>query len=130
MQRLTPLSCYPGGLLRPPGVPDGSAPCPPRLPRGVGAGLAHRLIVGASTMTGVFIKFPAGALSDILGRRMPCWGSLPSPFLYLLAGSLHAARPPLPHGFATAMFSPVASAAVADLFREGRGESRVVARLM
>jgi MFS transporter, DHA1 family, multidrug resistance protein len=46
---------------------------PPVLPRfaaelGAEAWLIG-LIVGASTMTGVFIKFPAGALSDILGRR-------------------------------------------------------------
>ncbi len=27
------------------------------------------LILGASTITGVFLKFPAGALSDVLGRR-------------------------------------------------------------
>ena len=33
------------------------------------------LIVGASTVTGVFLKFPAGALSDVLGRRrMPLDG--------------------------------------------------------
>ncbi len=27
------------------------------------------LIVAASTITGIFIKLPAGALSDILGRK-------------------------------------------------------------
>ena len=45
------------------------------------------LIVSVSTLTGVFLKLPSGALSDIYGRRMllrigviafgvpPCWGS-------------------------------------------------------
>jgi MFS family permease len=46
------------------------------------------LIVAASTITGIFIKLPAGALSDLLGRRrMMLLGSiffaLP-PFLYTL----------------------------------------------
>lgn len=104
---------------------------PPVLPRfaaelGAEAWLIG-LIVGASTMTGVFIKFPAGALSDILGRRRmlllgAAFFAFP-PFLYLLvqeAYTLLVLR--FLHGFATAIFSPVASAAVADLFHEGRGE--------
>lgn len=85
------------------------------------------LIVAASTITGIFIKLPAGALSDILGRRrMMILGALffaGPPFLYPLVTepmSLLLLR--FLHGFATAIFSPVASAYVADLFREGRGE--------
>lgn len=85
------------------------------------------LIVAASTITGIFIKLPAGALSDILGRRrMMLLGSLffaLPPFLYPLitdAPSLLVLR--FVHGFATAIFSPVASAYVADLFQKGRGE--------
>jgi MFS family permease len=85
------------------------------------------LIVAASTITGIFIKLPAGALSDILGRRrMMLLGSLffaLPPFLYPFitdASSLLALR--FVHGFATAIFSPVASACVADLFQKGRGE--------
>src|SRR5262249_10558523 len=85
------------------------------------------LIIGASTITGVFVKFPAGALSDILGRRRmlllgACFFAFP-PFLYPfvhIACSLLAPR--FLHGFATAIFSPVASAAVADLFQRERGE--------
>ena len=85
------------------------------------------LIVGASTITGVFIKFPAGAISDVLGRRKmliagAAFFAFP-PFLYVLvdnAGSLLALR--FVHGMATAIFSPVASAAVADLYKSGRGE--------
>jgi MFS family permease len=85
------------------------------------------LIVAASTITGIFIKLPAGALSDMLGRRrMMLLGSLffaLPPFLYPLIGdapSLLVLR--FVHGFATAIFSPVASAYVADLFQQGRGK--------
>lgn len=85
------------------------------------------LIVAASTITGIFIKLPAGALSDILGRRrMMLLGTLffaGPPFLYPLVTepiSLLLLR--FLHGFATAIFSPVASAYVADLFQKGRGE--------
>ncbi|MBI4199988.1 MAG: MFS transporter [Chloroflexi bacterium] len=85
------------------------------------------LVVGASTITGVFIKFPAGTLSDILGRRRmlvlgAAFFAFP-PFLYLLARdpyTLLGIR--FLHGFATAIFGPVASAAVADLFQKERGE--------
>lgn len=85
------------------------------------------LIVAASTITGVVIKLPAGALSDLLGRkRMMLLGCLffaGPPFLYPLVHSaelLLALR--FLHGFATAIFSPVASAFVADLSQRGRGE--------
>ena len=85
------------------------------------------LILGASTVTGVFFKLPAGALSDILGRRrmmlLGCLFFAFPPFLYPLV------RDPISllllrflHGFATAIFSPVASAFVAELFQKGRGE--------
>lgn len=85
------------------------------------------LIVAASTITGVFVKLPAGALSDVFGRkRMLLLGTLffaGPPFLYPLVhspGALLALR--FLHGFATAIFSPVASAYVADLAQKGRGE--------
>src|SRR3972149_4442192 len=84
------------------------------------------IIVPASTLTGVFFKLPAGALSDVLGRkRMMVLGALffalPA-FLYPFvhdAWSLLALR--FVHGFATAIFSPVASAYVASLAETGRG---------
>jgi MFS family permease len=104
---------------------------PPVLPRfaaelGADAWLIG-LILGASTLTGVLIKFPAGALSDVLGRRRilllgAAFFAFP-PFLYLLvqdAYTLLGLR--FLRGLATAIFSPVASAAVADLFKAGRGE--------
>src|SRR2546428_4416973 len=83
-------------------------------------------IVAASTITGVFFKLPAGPLSDVPGRkRMMVAGALflaAPPFLYPLvhdAWSLLALR--FVHGFATAIFSPVASASVARLAETGRG---------
>jgi MFS family permease len=77
------------------------------------------LIVGASTLTGIVVKLPAGAWSDVLGRR----GLLVSgaivfavmPFAYLAVsgiGLLIAAR--VVHGHATAIFGPVASASLSD----------------
>src|SRR5881396_4182641 len=84
------------------------------------------IIVAASTITGVFFKLPAGALSDVLGKkRMMVLGALffgLPPFLYPFvhdAWSLLALR--FVHGFATAIFSPVASAYVASLAERGRG---------
>jgi DHA1 family multidrug resistance protein-like MFS transporter len=84
------------------------------------------VIVAASTVTGVFFKLPSGALSDVLGRkRMMVLGALffaAPPFLYPFVQepwSLLALR--FVHGFATAIFSPVASAYVASLAETGRG---------
>lgn len=104
------------------------SPVLPRFAQDLGA--APELIgviVAASTVTGVVIKLPAGALSDVLGRkRMMLLGclffALP-PFLYPFVaspGALLALR--FLHGFATAIFSPVASAFVADLSQRARGE--------
>ena len=84
------------------------------------------VIVAASTITGVFFKLPSGALSDVLGRkRMMVLGALffaAPPFLYPFVHdpwTLLALR--FVHGFATAIFSPVASAYVASLAETGRG---------
>jgi MFS family permease len=84
------------------------------------------VIVAASTLTGVVFKLPSGALSDVLGeKRMLVLGAFffaAPPFVYPFvhdAGSLLALR--FVHGFATAIFSPVASAYVASLAETGRG---------
>ena len=84
------------------------------------------VIVAASTITGAFVKLPAGALSDVLGKkRMMVLGALffaVPPFFYPFVaepGSLLALC--FVHGFATAIFSPVASAYVASLAETGRG---------
>jgi MFS family permease len=78
------------------------------------------LVMGASTLTGVFLKLPAGALSDLFGRqRLLIVGALvfaTLPFTYLAVSTLAwlvALR--FVHGSATAIFGPVASAAVSDL---------------
>jgi MFS family permease len=103
------------------------SPVLPRFAESLGA--APELIgviVAASTVTGVLFKLPSGALSDLLGRRRvmllgAVFFAVP-PFIYPVvndAGSLLALR--FVHGFATAIFAPVASAYVAGLAEAGRG---------
>ena len=82
-------------------------------------------IVMASTIPGVLISYPAGALSDHLGKRRLLLASLvvfaTAPFLYLLisnAWQLMAVR--FYHGFATAIFGTVASAAIAEKYTSDR----------
>jgi MFS family permease len=84
-------------------------------------------IAAASTLVGVFVSFPAGILSDVIGRRRMILASAivfaTAPFLYLLVdspGLLVAVR--IYHGLATAILGPVAMAAVASTFDERRGE--------
>ncbi len=116
------------GLLARLGYQMARSPVLPRFAQDLGAAPELiGLILGASTITGVVIKLPAGALSDVLGRkRMMLLGCLffaGPPFLYPFVhspGALLALR--FLHGFATAIFSPVASAYVADLAQKGRGE--------
>jgi DHA1 family multidrug resistance protein-like MFS transporter len=83
-------------------------------------------IVAASTLTGVFLKWPAGALSDLYDRRWLLLVGLLAfalpPFCYLLITDvpwLIALR--FVHGLATAVFAPIALAVVADLCRDARG---------
>ncbi len=104
------------------------SPVLPRFAQDLGAAPEMiGLIVAASTLTGVVVKLPAGALSDLLGRKrmllLGCCFFAGPPFLYPLVDSpagLLALR--FLHGFATAIFSPVASAFVADLSGQARGE--------
>ncbi len=84
------------------------------------------IIVAASTVTGIFFKLPSGALSDVFGRkRVMVLGALffaVPPFFYPFVQepwSLLALR--FAHGFATAIFAPVAAAYVASLGETGRG---------
>jgi MFS family permease len=84
------------------------------------------VIAAASTVPGILVSLPAGSLSDILGRRK----------MLLLAGIIFATAPfgyifvdtwwqliPVRfyHGFATAIFVPVANAAIIDLFPATKG---------
>lgn len=85
------------------------------------------LAVGISTVTGILFKLPAGALSDVIGRRRTmlaglCFFAL-VPLAYFLVSSyvqLVAVR--FLHGFATAVYGPVAMAVVAGLAGERKGE--------
>ncbi len=84
-------------------------------------------IAAASTIVGVLVSLPAGALSDIIGRRKVILAAAvvfaTAPFGYLLVTgtwSLVAVR--VYHGLATAILGPVAMAAVADTFAKERGE--------
>ncbi len=84
------------------------------------------LIVSVSTLTGVFLKLPSGALSDIYGRRLLLQIGVVAfgipPFVYPFVsdlGVLTGLR--FFHGLATAIFAPSALATVADLYRERRG---------
>jgi DHA1 family multidrug resistance protein-like MFS transporter len=78
------------------------------------------LVVGASTLTGILIKLPAGALSDVIGRRPLLIAGATvfavMPFTYLGAASLAALIAiRFVHGSATAIFGPVASATLSDI---------------
>jgi len=97
------------------------APLLPLFARELGAGPSLiGFVMGASTLTGVFLKLPAGALSDLLGRRrLLIAGALvfaTLPFTYLAISTLAwltALR--FVHGSATAIFGPVASASLSDI---------------
>ena len=84
-------------------------------------------VASASTIPGILISLPAASLSDIFGRRKVLLTSsivfASAPFLYLLINSwwqLVLVR--FYHGFATAVFVPVAEASVAEQFPAKRGE--------
>ena len=84
-------------------------------------------IAAASTVVGIVASLPAGLLSDLWGRRRVILLSMAvfatAPFLYLpVRAPWHLVLVRVYHGLATAMLGPVALAAVADTFREGRGE--------
>ena len=76
------------------------------------------IIAAASTITGIVVNVTAGTLSDILGRRklllLSGFFFATAPFLYLLVTDpwqLIIVR--VYHGVATAVFTPVAIAAIA-----------------
>ena len=84
------------------------------------------VIVSVSTLTGVFLKLPSGALSDIYGRRMLLRVGVIAfgvpPFFYAFISDLNVLTwLRLFHGLATAIFAPSALATVAELYRERRG---------
>ena len=84
------------------------------------------LVAAASTITGIFVNFSAGILSDIYGRKKLLVVSgfvfMTAPFLYPFvsnAWGLAAVR--VYHGIATATFVPVTTALIADLYPSKKG---------
>jgi MFS family permease len=105
-------------------------PILPLYAQSLGAGPATvGWVMAMSTLTGVVLKAPAGAVSDLVGRgRVLVVAALvfaALPFAYLAAGSLAALMViRAVHGSATALFGPVAAAAVSDLApRQERGRA-------
>jgi MFS family permease len=102
------------------------APLLPLFAHELGAGPALvGFVMGASTLTGVVLKLPAGALSDLFGRRrLLVAGALvfaTLPFTYLAVSTLAwlvVLR--FLHGSATAIFGPVASASLSDIAPSAR----------
>jgi MFS family permease len=84
-------------------------------------------VASASTIPGILVSLPAASLSDVFGRRkvlmLSAFVFASAPFLYLLISVWwHLILVRFYHGFATAIFVPVAEAAVAELFPTKRGE--------
>lgn len=85
------------------------------------------LVVGISTVTGIFFKLPSGALSDIIGRERTLLLGLmvfaSVPFAYLLVKDYHLLiLIRFLHGFATSVFGPVSMALVAGMAGGRKGE--------
>lgn len=103
-------------------------PVLPLFSAALGAGPAMvGLIVAASTITGIFLKAPAGAISDQIGRRKTLlFGAAVfglTPFFYLLVGRDWQLLPiRFFHGLATAIYGPVVMAAVAAIAGARKGE--------
>lgn len=84
------------------------------------------VVAAVSTLPGVLISFPAGSLSDVLGRRKVLLISsvvfATAPFCYVLVSAWwHLILVRFYHGFATAIFVPVARAAIADAYPAQKG---------
>ncbi len=85
------------------------------------------IVASASTIPGILISLPAASLSNVFGRRkvllFAAFVFASAPFLYLGVNSwLTLALVRFYHGFATAIFVPVAEATIATLFPTKRGE--------
>ena len=84
-------------------------------------------VAAASTIPGILVSLPAASLSDIYGRKkfllIAGFVFASAPFLYLLITVWWQLIPVrFYHGFATAIFVPVAEASIAELFPTKRGE--------
>lgn len=83
-------------------------------------------VAAASTLPGVLISFPVGSLSDRWGRRRvvlaSCVVFATAPFLYLAVTAWwHLVAVRFYHGFATAIFIPVARATLAERYPSQKG---------
>jgi len=83
-------------------------------------------IAASSTIVGIFTNIIAGRLSDIYGRKklllLSGFFFTTAPILYFFAwNSFLLAAIRAYHGLATAIFTPVAFALIADIYRENRG---------
>ncbi len=86
------------------------------------------MVVALSTVTGIFLKLPMGLLSDVLNRQRLMIGGVLAfaipPFFYPFISDLSTLGIlRLIHGLATAMFTPLALAMVAEWFAQQRGEA-------
>ncbi|MFB0557675.1 MAG: MFS transporter [Candidatus Bathyarchaeia archaeon] len=85
------------------------------------------LTVGMSTVTGIFFKAPAGTLSDVYGRRMALlaaaliFGLMPFTYFFVYDYRLLIATRFF-HGFATAIYGPVAMAVIMDIAGDRKGQ--------
>ena len=83
--------------------------------------------VGISTVTGIFFKLPAGALSDVIGRKKTMliglfvFAFMPFAYLFIRDYSLLIFIRFI-HGFATAIYGPVSMAVVIDVAGGKKGE--------
>ena len=85
------------------------------------------MVAAVSAFTGVVASIPAGMLSDRWGRKkmliLSAVAFSSAPFLYLFVTNIYQlAIIRFYHGLATAIFVPVATALVSDLFHHERGE--------
>lgn len=85
------------------------------------------LVVGISTVTGIIFKMPSGVLSDIVGRRIVLIAGLCVfafvPFAYLwVTGYWGLVVVRFLHGFATAIYGPIAMAVIADIAGDRKAE--------
>jgi len=83
--------------------------------------------VGISTVTGIFFKLPAGALSDVIGRKRTMLIGLLffafMPFTYLFIHDYNLlVLIRFVHGLATAIYGPVSMAVVTDVAGAKKGE--------
>ncbi len=85
------------------------------------------IIAAASTIPGILVSLPAASLSDVLGRKkmliVATFVFASAPFFYLfITVWWQLALVRFYHGFATAIFVPVAEATIAELYPTKRGE--------